>query len=249
MVSPDHLSRVRTVIDHDPGGTTVSAEIFKADDDTAAPLLAAMGIEMSQTLFVGPNALLLEGPSDLIYIDVLNGALEEAGRTTLDPRWVKIPVGGAGKLSTFVALLGSNKLNVAVLIDSSTKDQGALRRLQDNEQMRPNALIKVGQITGQPNADIEDLFDTGYYLDLVNTAYANELQNPITEADLNNNIPRVVKRIEEYFQANNINGGYFDHYRPAAVLTRANASPGTPSTGTLDLAEQLFTKVNPLLRA
>ena len=249
MVSPDRLGRVRTVIDHDPGGTTVSAEIFKADDDTAAPLLAAMGIEMSQTLFVGPNTLLLEGPSDLIYLDVLNGALGEADKTTLDPRWVKVPVGGAGKLSTFVTLLGSNKLNVAVLIDASTKDQGALKRLRENDQMRPNALITVGQIVGQSNADIEDLFNSDYYLGLVNTAYAKHLLgNSITAADLNNNIPRIVRRVEEYFQQHDINGGHFDHYRPAALLLRPGAAPPTVSANTLELAEQLFMRINALIQ-
>lgn len=37
MIAPDHLKRVRTVIDKDRVGTKVSAEIFKADEDTAAP--------------------------------------------------------------------------------------------------------------------------------------------------------------------------------------------------------------------
>jgi hypothetical protein len=34
MVSAGHLDRVRTVIDHDKGGTKVSADIFRADEDT-----------------------------------------------------------------------------------------------------------------------------------------------------------------------------------------------------------------------
>ena len=77
---------MRTVIDHEKGGTKVSAEIFKADDDTAFPLLTAMGIEMTQTLFVGEHTLLLEGPSDLIYLDVLSDLAEsrQAG-----PGWTR----------------------------------------------------------------------------------------------------------------------------------------------------------------
>jgi hypothetical protein len=56
MASPGHFHRVRTVIDHERTGSKVSAEIFKADDDTAFPLLTAMGIEMTQTLFIGRQA-------------------------------------------------------------------------------------------------------------------------------------------------------------------------------------------------
>jgi hypothetical protein len=44
-----------------------------------------MGIEMTQTLFIGENTLLIEGPSDLIYLDVLSDAAEATGRTGLDP--------------------------------------------------------------------------------------------------------------------------------------------------------------------
>jgi energy-coupling factor transporter ATP-binding protein EcfA2 len=135
MVSPDHLQRVRTVIDQDEVGTKISPEIFKADSDTAFPLLTAMGIEMSQTLFVGEHTLLLEGPSDLIYLDVLSELAATNGQPGLDPRWIKTPIGGSGKLSTFVTLLGANKLHVAVLIDSSTKDVGAVKHLRGNGQL------------------------------------------------------------------------------------------------------------------
>jgi len=47
-------------------------------------MLAAMGIEMTQTLVTGENTLLIEGPSDLIYLDILSDAAEAAGRTGLD---------------------------------------------------------------------------------------------------------------------------------------------------------------------
>ncbi|WP_220449435.1 ATP-dependent nuclease [Nonomuraea longispora] len=89
MVDPAHLDRVRTVIDHDRHGTKVFAESFKADDDTVFPLLAAMGIELTQTLFVGEHNLLLEGPSDLIYLDIFTDAVEAKGKPGLDLAWVK----------------------------------------------------------------------------------------------------------------------------------------------------------------
>lgn len=224
MVSPDHLHRVRTVIDHDKVGTKVSAEIFKADEDTAFPLLTAMGIEMTQTLFVGEHTLLLEGPSDLIYLDVLTEVLERQGRPGLDPRWVKTPIGGAGKLSTFVTLLGANKLHVAVVADSSTKDVGAVKRLRENGQLGRRNLVEISEFTGTTDADIEDLFQRDFYLELVNRAYAKELSAPITVADLNPHDPRIVRQVEAYFRDHDIAGGRFNHYRPAATLLREQTS-------------------------
>jgi hypothetical protein len=248
MVDPDHLHRVRTVIDQDQIGTKVSAEIFKADEDTAFPLLTAMGIEMTQTLFIGEHTLLLEGPSDLIYLDVLTDLVESGGGAGLDPRWVKTPIGGSGKLSTFVTLLGANKLHVAVLVDSSTKDVGAVRRLRDNGQLANNGLIEIREFTGTPDADIEDLFESDFYLQLVNLAYAKELTTPITAADLNPNDPRIVRQVEEYLCQHGIAGGRFNHYRPAATLLRQQATLASQiSTATLARAEQLFHRLNSLL--
>jgi AAA ATPase domain len=248
MVSPGKFHRVRTVIDHEKGGTKVSAEIFQADDDTVSPLLTAMGIEMTQTLFIGEHTLLLEGPSDLIYLDVLSDLTETSQLAGLDPRWVKTPIGGSGKLSTFVTLLGANKLNVAVLVDSSTKDTGAVRRLRDNGQLARNGLVEISEFTGSGDADIEDLFERDFYLTLVNRAYASELTQPITEADLTPGDPRIVRAVEAYFRQHGIAGGKFNHYRPAAVLLREQAAlaPAIGAT-TINRADRLFARLNGLI--
>jgi hypothetical protein len=119
--------------------------------------------------------------------------------------------------------------------------------LQDNGQLRPDGLIKISEIVGQANADIEDLFGLDFYLQLVNIAYANQLQQPITVADLNANIARVVKRIEDYFKVNDIDGGHFNHYRPATVLLQPGTVTGSLGADTLDMAEALFVKLNALL--
>ncbi|MER6715611.1 AAA family ATPase [Streptomyces sp. NPDC000877] len=247
MVDSENLQRVRTVIDMERGGAKVSSEIFKADEDTAFPLLAAMGVEMTQTLFVGEHTLLLEGPSDLIYLDVLTDVTEANGSTGLDPRWVKTPIGGSGKLSTFVTLLGANKLDVAVLVDSSTKDVGAVQRLRDNDQLAKNGLVEIREFTNTADADVEDLFDRDFYLELVNRAYASDLAKPISASELNAKDPRVVRQIEAVFRKRKITTR-FNHYKPAAVLLREQATLGPRiDAATITRADQLFTRLNSLL--
>ncbi len=215
--------------------------MLRADSDTVFPLLAAMGIEMTQTLFLGENTLLVEGPSDMIYLDVLSDAAEAAGRTGLDPAWVKTPIGGAGKLSTFATLLGANQLNVAVLVDSSTKDAQAVQHLRENGQLANNGLVEIREFTTNGDADIEDLLDRDFYLTLVNKAYAKDLQQPITAADLNRHDPRIVRQVEAYFRQHNITNGRFSHYKPAAVLLREQAILLPQITAAvLERAEQLF---------
>lgn len=93
MVDAGKLPRVRTVTDHPSEGTVISDEVFRTDSDTVFPLQAALGYDLAQTLFVGPNCLLVEGPSDMIYLDVLNAAVAAKKGDTLNEGWVK----GAGR--------------------------------------------------------------------------------------------------------------------------------------------------------
>jgi hypothetical protein len=168
--------------------------------------------------------------------------------TGLDPRWVKTPIGGSGKLSTFVTLLGANKLKVAVLVDSSTKDVGAVKKLRDNDQLARNGLVEVSEFTGSGDADIEDLFERDFYLDLVNRAYAGDLAQPINSADINTSDPRIVRALEGYFRQHGISGGKFNHYRPAAFLLREQATlvPAI-SSATISRADRLFARLNSLI--
>ncbi len=147
-----------------------------------------------------------------------------------------------------MALLGANKLHVAVVVDSSTKDTGAVRRLRDNDQLAANGLIEISQITDTKDADIEDLFDRDFYLKLVSLAYNKELPAPPTAADINAADPRVVRAVETYFAQNNIADGKFDHYRPAAILLRQQATL-LPQIGqdTINRGAQLLQRINTLL--
>jgi hypothetical protein len=221
MIDPARIERTRTVMDVDNEGTKVSSDVFRVDDETIFPLQAALGYTLAQTLFIGSKNLLLEGPSDLIYLDVMDDDLREHNRTAIHDDVTRVPVGGAGKLSTFVSLIGSNQLDLAVLVDSSTKDAEAVERLQSAGRLAKGALIHMSDITGSPNCDIEDLFDPAFYLELVNRAYERELDGtPITLADLPKKKDRIVRKIDAVFAKRSIAGGRLNHFRPSLVLLR-----------------------------
>ena len=220
LVQPDRFDRVRTVQDVDGKGTQLSADVYRTDSETVFPLQTALGYELAQTLFVGPDCLLVEGPSDLIYLQVLTQACEAAGLTGLHPRWVVTPVGGADKLGTFVSLLGANQLNVAALIDANPKDKQRIAALQANGHLSGRALIQINEFTGTQEADIEDLLDIDFFLELVSGAYANDLSKPLTSRALKSQAPRITARVEQHFREHDIAGGRLNHYRPAAHLLR-----------------------------
>lgn len=244
LIDPRHIERVRTVQDVDEVGTQVSSEVFKTDAETLFPLQGALGYDLAQTLFVGPDCLLVEGPSDMLYLQLLSQACEDAGKSTLDDRWTVTPVGGADKLSTFVSLLGSNQLNTAVLMDSNSRDKARVQGLQQNGYLAKKSLILISEITGQADSDVEDIFDPGFYLSLVNGAYGVDIK----VKDLTVKGGRMTARVERHFQENGIAGGRLNHYKPSAYFLREQASllPNL-SAATLERASQTFDRINALL--
>ena len=105
-------------LDYAESGTKVNSKIFEIGEGSLFPIQAALGYDVSQSLFINPNNLLVEGASDQIYIQIMSDLLIKRGEKGLNPRWSIIPVGGIDKVPTFVSLIAANSdLNIAVLVD------------------------------------------------------------------------------------------------------------------------------------
>ena len=157
MVAATELERVRTVEDRDGEGTRVSHEFLDHSDETRLPLQAALGQELLRSLPAAPATLLVEGPSDHVFLTSMSSHLEALGRTYLDPRWTIVPAGGLAGVSAFVALLGPRP-NLAVLVDVfGGKNQGshstiARRMIADKGIVR---LVDFAELRHQPEGTDE----------------------------------------------------------------------------------------------
>ena len=169
MVDPTRFERVRIVQDlsveeesddlpDDRQGTRVITEVLDATPDSLFPLQGALGYEIHQTLFVGPNCLIVEGASDLLYLQTMSDLLEKQGRIGLSTQWTITPVGGAGKVPTFVALIGAQThLNVAVLVDSHEYDRQQIENLYRKKLLKKQKVLTFADFTQGDEADVEDL--------------------------------------------------------------------------------------------
>jgi predicted ATP-dependent endonuclease of OLD family len=258
MVDPKHFDRVRIVEDksteiEDPHeeeipGTKVYTNVLEVSEGSLFPLQGALGYELSQTLFVGPNNLIVEGVSDLLYVQTISSALDALGREGLNESWTITPVGGADKIPTFAALLGSQKdLNIATLIDIQQKDRQSVESLYKKKLLEQNKVLTFADFTGKKESDIEDMFDVDFYLKLVNAEFKAALQKPIIVADLQKR-DRILVSIEAYLLSSPLKTGKFNHYRPARYFTEhADALTKTIAPESLDRFEKAFKKLNMLL--
>ncbi|HBN8410758.1 TPA: AAA family ATPase [Pseudomonas aeruginosa] len=195
MVPTHALDSVRTVNIAEEVGTTVTNDPT-GDARTLFPLQAALGYDLAQSLFVGPNNLVVEGVTDFWILSAVSGYASEKGRTALSTALTMTPAGGAQKVSYMVALLTSEALNVLVLLDTERDSKVTKDELLKAKLIRDQNVVFVSEaFSPQPNeADIEDLLDPAVYEALVRESYSKELNGK--ELKLNANIPRIAKRIE-----------------------------------------------------
>lgn len=235
----------------DRAGTKVFQEVLEASEGSLFPLQGALGYDIAQTLFVGPNCLVVEGVSDLLYIQTITGLLGQDRREGLNQRWTITPVGGSEKVPTFAALLGAQKgLTIATLIDLQRKDQQGIENLYSRKLLQKSHVLTFADFTGTAEADIEDMFDVGFYVKLVNAEYASDLSKKPKEADVKTGNPRILVRLKGFFEAHPLKGTTrFNHFRPARYFAENAATLKKAILAmTLDRFEAAFKKLNALLK-
>ncbi|MGH8196457.1 MAG: ATP-dependent nuclease [Woeseiaceae bacterium] len=262
MVAPDKLLSARIVEDvvysSDRGrpktdGTKVREDVLNRDPDTIFPLQGALGYEITQTLFVGKHCLLVEGPSDILYLKSLSAALAKRKRTALDPRWTLCPSGGIGKIMPFVTLFKGTDINIGVFTDYVKGDKKKVEDLRTMEVLKKGAVLTAAEFTGKDEADTEDLFEPELFVNLVNEAYSLQGQDTLTTEKLDKadeSTPRQVKKVEAYFKLLPGTIPMFDHYTPSQWLIEnpnalAGKDPGVEKT--LERVQALFETLNKLL--
>jgi len=234
LVPTGHLDRVRIVEDNGPKtGATVTDQVVAHDPDTLFPLQAALGYDLGQQLFIGPDNLAVEGISDYLYLTLISNWLRDQNRIHLDPEWRVLPCGGIDNIPAFVALLGPH-LDVTALIDTASKPNQRISNLIDRGVLEAKRLISVGLVLDLKEADIEDAFTEAEYLDLYNRTHNTKLGVKALKGT-----DRIVARIERAA------GQPFDHGAVAETFLRLHADilPAL-SEDTLSRFEALFTAIN-----
>lgn len=261
MVPMNRLADVRIVEDvviENPGrrpevkGTKVWSDVLKVTGDTLFPLQGALGYEVTQTLFIGTNTWLVEGPSDILYLEVLSQALTKRRRAGRDPKWTLCPSGGIDKIAPFVRLFGSNQINVAVLSDIANGDKTKIEHLRKADILKVGHFYTCADFTAQTEADVEDLFEADLFVAMLNGAYKPPASHTVTKESLMAaaTTPRIVKKAEALFRLMPAEVAEFNHFGASRWLLENPSvlDEDTPAVNaTLDRFENVFNAFNALL--
>jgi hypothetical protein len=252
MVHSDRLHQVRLVEDKVKDGTVITENLMGSDPRTIFPLQAALGWTIAQNLFISDRNLLVEGPSELIYLQLASSMLEAGGGGGLRDDVTIVPTGGLDNLATFISLLGASGLKLAVLHDYRGSSEQRMTSLIREKILPAKSLFNVSQFRdvnrlGEDTiaSDVEDMLPIDLYLEYFNSAFASQLAGAkVSTSDLPPG-DRVVLRIEKYLKDNGIKlkaSGGFNHY---TVASRFASSPPASFDGpTLDRFRALFKALN-----
>lgn len=247
LIDQERLLNVRTVEDKVDGekmlGTKVSENVLSLDKDTILPLQAALGYEITQSLFIGPYTLLVEGPSDLLYLKYFSKELKKMNRNFLDYRWVIAPSGGIDKISSFVTLFNSQKIEIAIVTDFHKGDKRKIESIRESSILKSSNIYTVNQYVDMEEADIEDMLGRSFYLELINKAYNLKDKHVIQDIQPSD---RILKVVEDQFRILPTEIPEFDHYTPSEYLfTNPELKPTNEA---LDNFEKLFIDLNKVIK-
>ena len=180
MIDMERFDNIRVCMESKDKGSTVSADFYSADEHARFPLQAAIGLSISQSLFVGSYNLVVEGVTDFWLLSTMATIFRSENRISLDERVVITPSGTATKAAYVATMLYAQQLNVVVLLDSDPEGKKAAAGLIKKWIMKDKHVFLLGQILGrEEETTLEDLFPDKFYLDFVNKAYESELEGKL----------------------------------------------------------------------
>lgn len=130
LVGANELEKVRVVemVDR-KSGTKVNLSLTATDSGAMLPLQEALGYDLAQSLFFHKKNLVLEGITDMWYLEGLSELLIADGKTGLDAKIALLPANCATKVVYYATILHAQNLKVAALLDSDA--EGDLAATQD----------------------------------------------------------------------------------------------------------------------
>ncbi len=181
LINSKELQRIRLVFKHGKKrGTEVVNKIHaKADKETLTPILTAIGLELNEgiTNFMLQNNLVVEGPSDVFY---LNAILKYLGIENINV----VFGGGAGNMGNIGTILQGWGCKVIYIYDNDQGKKDGQKKLIKTWLVKKDIITSVSELAGS----IEDLFTKDDFKEFV----------------LNNNSLNYIESNSEYLKLNKI---------------------------------------------
>lgn len=160
LVGSNELDKVRVVeMPNRTIGTKVNVSLTASDSGAMLPLQEALGYDLAQSLFFHNKNLVLEGLTDMWYLESLSDLLKADGKIGIDDQIAMIPANSASKVVYFATILHAQNLKLSALLDSDAEGDMAAKQDTLVNAVGAKRILRTKDVyTGQvPNPEIEDI--------------------------------------------------------------------------------------------
>ena len=251
LVDPNHLDRVKAVYVDDDGTTAVSANLRAGEKNSAQtnsiyPVHAALGLSVSDTLLQGCQAIVVEGTSDQHYLSAIKNYLISKGLIKPKREILFVPAGGVKGVGAVVSLITAKDEGLPyVILDSDSSGQGMQKQLSSNLYSgATEKIIMVGDIRNLKDAEVEDLFPTGFLAKIVRRNFFRSAEDDFDEV-VESDKP-IVSQIQEFAKKNDIKleqGWKVELAKQAKTSMIKDKDPLKKYTDIVEVWQQLFLNI------
>lgn len=129
LVGANELDKVRVVeMTNRKVGTKVNQTLTATDSGAILPLQEALGYDLAQSLFFNKKNLVLEGLTDLWYLEGLSELLKASDKKGIDDKIALLPANSASKVVYYATILHAQNLKIAALLDSDAAGDAAAQQ-------------------------------------------------------------------------------------------------------------------------
>ena len=222
LVDADRIERARKVYVAPDGTTKATPDLRHSEgkDEQAGAAYAvhsALNLSVAESLLLGCQPVLVEGPSDQHYMTTIKALLISAGRISPSRELVFPPSGGA-KTARIVAsiLTGRDEALPRVLLDGDAPGQQMAANLKSELYAEaPDRVLSVADFVDVESAEIEDLFPTKFLAEELDRM---EREPETRLADVIQERPAFVGQVEDWARSEAVT---LDKHWKVHLATRA----------------------------
>jgi energy-coupling factor transporter ATP-binding protein EcfA2 len=172
LVDADRLERARKVYVAADGTTKATPNLRHSEGrdeqkGAAYAVHSALNLSVAESLLVGCQPVLVEGPSDQHYLTTIKSLLVSAGRIKPSRELVFPPSGGTKTARVVASILtGRDETLPKILLDADAPGRKMAAALRSELYAEaPDRVLSVDQFVGFADAEVEDLFPAAFLAD------------------------------------------------------------------------------------
>jgi len=209
LMDSNKLDQVKAVYIDEIGYSCVSSDLRaranhgnESEQKAIFPVHSALGLSISDVLFIGCKILLVEGPSDQYYFSSIKNVLISKKILSPSHELLFLPAGGTKGIKSTCKILSYDEENYPnIILDGDTSGkQTKASLLSELYSGKENKIHLISDFCNISDAEVEDFIDTTFLKHIISRYFRGQDDF----IDLYNDKEAIVPQIKKYIVASKI---------------------------------------------